>query len=378
MRHSTLLIALIAFAMASCGKDGADDNGKDPTPDTPTDTTTPGQKVTATYDPMSWVAVDGLERKVDPAKYPLATSRGDKKVGIFYFLWIGCHGYDYATNNNDVMTPSSSDVNSPYDIQKLLDANPTDPAYGPINAFHHWGQPYMDYYVSNDEWVIRKHAQLLSDAGVDVLFFDVTNGYHYLPVVQVLAKEFMKIRAEGGRTPQFAFLLASNTESLSKYIYTSLYLRGVYKDLWFKWDGKPLMLADPEQVPSVVKNFFTLRHSWFMWNSSSEDKWFGDGEDKWPWGSMYPQQAGKHNGERECVPVMPATHPTSNVGRSYNVTTNTQPGKNAQQSGKGIYFQSQFERAMKLDPKLLFFTGWNEWVAMRFTSNEGQPMLGSP
>ena len=47
-----------------------------------------------------------------------------------------------------------------------------NPAFGPEHAFHHWGEPYLGYYVANDEWVIRKHAQMLTDAGVDVLFFD--------------------------------------------------------------------------------------------------------------------------------------------------------------------------------------------------------------
>ncbi len=41
---------------------------------------------------------------------------------------------------------------------------------GPAHAMHHWGEPYLGYYVSNDEWVIRKHAQMLSDAGVDGCF----------------------------------------------------------------------------------------------------------------------------------------------------------------------------------------------------------------
>ena len=162
-------------------------------------------------------------------------------------------------------------------------------------------------------------------------------------------------------------------------MYRDIYLRGLYKDLWFQWDHKPLLLCNPDEVSSTVKGFFTIRHAWFLSNNSSADAWFGNGEDKWPWGSVYPQKVGTHNGVRECVSVMPATHPTSNIGRSYNVNTQVQPGPSALRSGEGIHFKAQFERAYTLDPQFLFFTGWNEWVAQRFISKSGGDyMLGKP
>ena len=44
---------------------------------------------------------------------------------------------------------------------------------------------------------------------------------------------------------------------------------------------------DPELKPEV-KAFFTLKRSW-AWSSG---KWFGDGQDKWPWLERYPQKYG--------------------------------------------------------------------------------------
>ena len=75
-----------------------------------------------------------------------------------------------------------------HDISELEKghSDPADIPFGPGGAMHHWGKPYLDYYVSNDTWVIRRHAQMLSEAGVDVIFIDVTNGYAYLPVVRTL------------------------------------------------------------------------------------------------------------------------------------------------------------------------------------------------
>lgn len=379
----SLMLCLLLFA--ACGDDkSVDDPTPDPDPSQPTDPDDGGEDqkptlVTAEMNPSLWVAVDALGRTIDPVQYKSKTERGDKTVGIFYFIWMGSHGYDQAANWGELRPPSSTDVNSPYDIQKLLDEDMVNPAFGPEHAFHHWGEPYLGYYVANDEWVIRKHAQMLTDAGVDVLFFDVTNSFTYLDVVETICEVYTEMREEGNDTPQFAFVTNSNAGETALTLYRYIYLKGVYKDLWFKWDGKPLLLCNPDEVSSTIKNFFTLRHSWYLYNNSSIDTWFEDGEDKWPWGGMYPQQAGMHNGERECVSVMAATHPTSNIGRSYNVETNVQPGTSAQRSGEGIYFKSQFERALSLDPKVLFFTGWNEWVAQRFIShNGGDYMLGRP
>jgi hypothetical protein len=228
---------------------------------------------------------------------------------------------------------------------------------------HHWGEPYLGYYVADDEWMIRKHAQMLVDAGVDVILLDVTNGYHYLPVVEKIARVYTAIRAEGGATPQFAFLLNSATAQTFDAIHHGIYAMGLYRDLWFQWLGKPLIMANPDELPTEHIDFYTVRHSWYLWNNPGADTWFGNGVDKWPWGGLYPQQAGRHGGKNEFVSVMPATHPVSNIGRSHNAATGQQPA--IPRSGEGVYFKKQFERAMQLDPSFIMFTGWNEWTAQR-------------
>ena len=89
-------------------------------------------------------------------------------VALFYFLWLGEHG-----------------TGGPYDITEILAANPTNPAYGPGGVFptsgapHHWGESELGYYLSDDQWVMRKHAYMLANAGVDVIVFDITNAYTY-------------------------------------------------------------------------------------------------------------------------------------------------------------------------------------------------------
>jgi len=317
-------------------------------------------------DPFTWIAIDDNGNTIDPDKYR-DVPKEKKQVGIFYFIWHGCHGYDVPTNHDDVVPPRAKDKKSPYNLQDIVNANPDNPEYGPWNVMHHWGEPYLGYYVMNDEWVIRKHAQLLSDAGVDVIFLDVTNGIAYIPVVKRICETYIKMRKEGSNTPQFAFLMNGNADNVFSDCYDEIYGQGLYKELWYKWDGKPLVLCDPDSIRNPEKKNFTFRHSWFMENIERADRWFGKGrsrgEDKWPWGSRYPQEPGLHKGKVEFCCAAPATHPVANIGRSFDVTTNSEP--EVPQPGKGIFFRAQFERALSFDPSFLFFTGWNEWTAQR-------------
>jgi len=41
---------------------------------------------------------------------------------------------------------------------------------------HHWNEPLFGCYDTDDRWVLRKHAEMLANAGMDVIIFDNTNG----------------------------------------------------------------------------------------------------------------------------------------------------------------------------------------------------------
>lgn len=321
----------------------------------------------------TWTAVDGLGRTVrDDGRYP--SLRENRTVGIFYFTWMGAHGYDNhipPLSDEGVHPVLPTDTQSPYDISEMLRRNPDDPQYGPVSAFHHWGEPYFGYYVSNDEWVIRKHGQMLADAGIDVMIIDATNALIYLPQVLTICRVFTEMRSRGSDTPQLAFILNSKSETTLPHLYESFYKKNLYPELWFRWKGKPLLLCPPEGVTLEIDEFFSVRHSWF---ASSWD-WFEDGKDKWPWADFYPQKAGWHESPDipEAVAVCAATHPTSNIGRSYH--NGKQPSPDEVRSAEGAHFAEQFEYALEIDPEFIFITGWNEWVAMRFVDGAAGYML---
>jgi hypothetical protein len=187
----------------------------------------------------TWVAMDTLGRQLPVGgESGVPTPRADRFVGMFYFLTHGEHGRL-----------------GPFDITKILAKDPEamqkpdSPLWGPVYSSHHWGEPLFGYYLSRDEWVYRKHAQMLSDAGVDTVIFDVTNQYTYPRSYGTLCKVWSQIRAEGGKTPQIAFLAPFGDPSrVAKTLYTDFYKRGDYSDLWFRWEGKPLIMADPALI----------------------------------------------------------------------------------------------------------------------------------
>jgi hypothetical protein len=319
----------------------------------------------------TWVAKDALGRSVETGNGKI---RKDKYVGIFYFIWQGAHGYDKHSGGvagEGVMPKQASDTLSPYDISKLLKADPDQPKYGPLHAFHHWGEPYFGYYLPDDEWIIRKHAQMLSDAGVDVLILDVTNAAIYLPQVSKIAETYTAMRKAGISTPSIAFIVNSNPVATVNRLYDKIYSKDLFKDLWFYWKGKPLLLAPSEGQTEQVMQFFTVRQSW-AW--SKGQKWFGDGKDKWTWVDHTPQSFGWHESpdKPEQISVSIAEHPMSNIGRSFHDGREPE----VKRSEEGLYFAEQWKRALAVDPEFVFITGWNEWVAMRFDDGAASHFLG--
>ena len=312
----------------------------------------------------TWVATDALGRTA-PTAADTRPFRKDRFVGIFYFLWHGEHG-----------TPG------PYDNTKII-ADPAHNAFGGPGAFHWWGEPAVGYFRSDDPWVQRKNLQMLTEAGVDVLFFDVTNAFTYPKEVTTVCQVAEEMRRQGDPTPQIAFITHAGPGKTVTRLYNDFYSLGRYKDLWFQWEGKPLILGDKtgkmddgSPMPSKVVDFFTWRNSW-AWDP---------GQDKWQWIDKYPQRAGWHQNPRrpEEVPVSIAGHPVDSLGRSYHSDERwghgTEPPVDSHyltaDVNKGIQFSQQWTQAIKIDPQFVLVTGWNEWVAQRFLADGTRPFAG--
>ncbi len=320
----------------------------------------------------TWVGIDDEGRVA-------GTDNGvvnDRKVGIFYFLWhdgsssqpIYDHSAAYAAGGKD----------------KLIETMTS----GPLGFAHYWAEPYFGYYRSDDEWVIRKHTYQLTAAGVDFIFIDATNGLTYEHNYETILKVWSEMRAEGHTTPQIMFH-CGNTVNLAEAsfnaLWANLYSTGRYEDLWFKYEGKPLILMPHqlyEKLTPTQQAFFNYRQSWAF----TKDNWYTStrGNGAWAWADMFPQRPGKsHEGAVEQMIVMCGFWANgsggTNAGRSYSYKNGGQPNPETaddfsfslvdKTSGKGIAFEEQFDRAIGVDPGVIMITGWNEWWAGRWEAS---------
>jgi len=201
--------------------------------------------------PDTWAATDALGRAM-PDFGAVGPIKKDQRrvVGIFYVTWH---------------SDSLAAAKSPYtaDVTKVLAADPLArlDARHPLwaDGMHHWGEPEQGYFLSKDVYVIRKDMSMLADAGVDVLVMDVTNAVRYWDEWDVVFGVMQQMKAEGNRVPQFCFW-AFNGPSIVvvQELYDRIYKTGKYKDLWFYWDGKPLLLYNG--TPEIDSTGFNIKH----------------------------------------------------------------------------------------------------------------------
>ena len=311
-------------------------------------TTAPQSILTST-----WVATDALGRQVpEPGSTGIATPRANRWVGMFYYIWHGYHG------------------STVYDNTKLLAANPTNPAYGGQHAFHWWGEPEAGYYRSDDPWVIRRNMQMLASAGVDFIHFDLTNAVTYDSTVRTVCRIVKQMRAEGTPAPSVSASTWSSSGNTINHIYDTFYNNGECKDVWFMWNGKPLIFGNPSDAAlrAEVKTAFDIKYSW-AWTDAANQP------DHWQWLDTYPQDYGWSGSKTniEQMPVSSAQHPTSNQGKS--LCNGVQPALNAYSltsvTDQGIQFEQQWTQLHAKDPKVTMVTQWNEYMAQRFICNVG-------
>ena len=324
----------------------------------------------------TWDATDALGRRVVTAGEGAPPPRPEKFVGIFYWTW-------------------HRGGSEPYNVQEIITQHPDvltnheHPAWGPRNAPHHWNEPLFGFYRSVDRWVLRKHAELLGDAGVDVLFFDCTNAnITWDEEYKTLCNVFEEARADGVKTPQIAFMLPfgptdGSRESIER-LYKELYSPGKHRDLWFMWKGKPLIMAYNENIadvpgdPAATQLHKDIRE-FFTWRPGQPDYVNGPKRpDQWGWLENYPQHGyvKTPSGGFEQVTVGVAQNACDlsgghcaafNMPDSYGRSYTKRKGQDARPNAHwyGLNFAEQWDRAFELDPQFVFITGWNEWIAGR-------------
>lgn len=339
-----------------------------------------------TVDQSQWVATDGLDRVLS-TNTQTGDMREDKIVAVFYWTWHG------------TFADSETAYNNQQNIDKLLEMGYTERDYMTLSIgelrklgiktdmgpYHFWDEPIYGYYDGDDEWVIRKQAELLAAADVDVVFFDNTNGtFTWKETALRVMKVFSEARAQGVDAPDVSFMFPfgavgwAGTQMVE--LYRDIYAKGLYEDVWFKLDGKPMVMGWPGSLgnqdaalAAEIKDFFTFRSNLGGYLDTES------APNQWGWLSRFPQ-AYFHNskGEPEQITVGTAVNhdyvnrviaPMS-LGQNVIGRTWTSRGYDTRKDAVlyGACFAEQWENALAVDPKIVFVTAWNEWVAMRISN----------
>ena len=332
--------------------------------------------------PDTWVFTDGLGRK-SLTNADVGDPREDRTLAMFYWTWHVSQGAG----------------NSPFNVQKFLDneaANGTDLTtiindYGysgwPVGAFQNfWDEPIYGYYRTNDEWVLRRHAELLANAGVDVIFTDNTNGtYTWKDSYVPLFDSWTAAQKAGVAAPKVSFMLpfsaSEDSRTQLKYLYTDVFREGKYRSLWYWLDGRPMLMAHSSNlnrsvgIENEILDFFTFRANVPGYTDRKSNL------KNWGWLSMYPQTvyyasaADIMNKKPEQITVGVAqnhnymTKSLSAMNGPYTTDrTYTSKGYDTRPDAllRGANFEEQFEYALRVDPSVVFVTGWNEWIAGRY------------
>ncbi len=337
----------------------------------------------ANYTFGGYAGVDDLNRSLYNSDEVGSYVADERYVGLFYFLWQGEHG-----------------DNGVFDLQKIIDeeglqaaGNTSCGRYGPVGAMHWFAEPLYGYYYANDAWVVRKHAELLTNANIDFLYFDVTNGYEYFNNAKQVMEALHQLNEEGYDAPQVIFYTNSSAHDVIRRLYNNIYSKDLYKDTWFCINGKPAIIGPAD---ANINDFFTMKQN--QWPTE------GSKRNGWPWmdfqwpsrifrsetgteGSAISVSVAQHSGSVEFS-TSSLYGDSSNRGRSYVNPENYRSGtsqynQTLQDSYRawlndpsltnyGLNFQAQFDHAIDSAAQYILVTGWNEWVAQRQPADGGR------
>ncbi len=337
-------------------------------------------------DYSTWTATDDLDRTV--ADHATAGDPNENRyVGVFYFLCQTGAQIEIYDNTKAYLEYGAKGI-------KAFIEERAGEAY--------WAEPYFGYYYNTDTWVYRKHAYMLEAAGVDFIYLDVGNGEVFTEGHMALFDTWLQMRCEGTDTPQIVFANSnapatfdSNMRKLLSGIYSDENW-DKYKELFFEWEGKPLVFGDTStmgaDIAPLINEKFTVRGCWAWADSDNYWNWI---QEYYVKGDRVRLTAGgwgrNAEGKYESLAISMGHHPSMGKGRSY--VNGKQPSNglddfefsSIEQSGLGLGFASQFDAVQKLiaqnvapeDPFVLMITGWNEWVAIGFKQNEQVGFAGT-
>lgn len=312
--------------------------------------------------------------------FPSDTAGDSKRfVALFYFS-----GFGETLFANQALSPSGDAWISKGQI----------PQYSPPGFVCFWGKPkwaathgdgtiknnYRFYYGNDpsrtNDSLLDYHAEMITQAGVDLIVLDFTNGGNdfangptYVSATTALCNRWQQRLKQGLPIPKICFFVR-NEAALS--VIEEKYFTKYNSDLFFNYLDKKLLLVakpnndlgegDAAQIPVPTNGKFinyTTRHCWGLNNNAS--CW------QFKVNADVPPPAFSYNGKPEqmCAPV--STQASYLTMDGVNVTMGAQ-GRQG-----GAYFKKYMLAATKARVKFVFIHSWNEWHALNVGPSQSSP-----
>ena len=246
-----------------------------------------------------------------------------------------------------------------------------------------WDTPLYGNYYSDDRAMIKKHAELLRDAGVDFIFIDWTNNTSYDPATMSANRPDFRMIEEA---TDLVFEIFSSIEGAPKIcifagpghagienvdngnhqkkvdqIYSSYVEK--YPDQYFHYEGKPLLMCygatpNPYGVrPRWTDDRFTIRWATGYVSQQSNlynEKTMATRNNWWSWEERGLQPYSIIDGRVECVTCTAASRSQGSEGNENYIP--------AYGRENGLTLKKQFQRANDLGAGMVILVSWNEWT----------------
>ncbi len=322
----------------------------------------------------TWAATDSYGRKVADYEEAGPVKTGDHYVGMMYWNWH---------ENSDTKPKVISEV-----IKNHPEAKEDygSSAWGQGQTW--WAEPVLGFYSGENYWVYRRHASWLANAGVDVIFFDYTNvDMTYIRNLTVLLKAFHDARETGVNVPKISGYSGNpqNTANVLQSFWFNFLNDESYSDLWFLWEGKPLVgawdynsiqayLTTSERETRLVKEIYSTINTRALGNRQN-----GPWPDNpaWIWLENYPLHewgAEREDGRVEAMSVGVSINHSYVYGYTYTGVASDEYTKGRAYTegfGEGddprsaAFFREQTAQVLDTDPAFVMIDGWNEFYAHR-------------
>ena len=308
----------------------------------------------------------------------------NQPIGILYFLWH-CAAVESPRNVTDILNSLNVAPGSPQATQAI---NQNVNRFPP--GFMWWDWPSFDgpanrpYCLSNNDALLRRHAVLLRNAGINFIVLDVSNHANVgeldaermiLKPLRALLRVWSTINGAPKVVPWVPFQdhnpdgpNNANPRHKGTLAYITELMARDYPDMLYRYGNKVLLgeVYDTDRYKDIAQqqaNRQAYAASWRvfkMWGNRdiSDEQNF-----KWHWSFLsncrnaaaLRTNAGigvcNQPANAEMVPIATATE-----------GSHTKPQTNQKFHGRTFInqFQTAFERP---NHKFIMITGWNEWIA---------------